>query len=86
MVFTVVFWKHVVIAAASPLFLLFYLAGSIILYASVFMWMLHTNGAMCILTFWFLAVGFGLMFGYGVLLSKAFLTEWMDQHDYFFFF
>jgi len=27
------------------------------------MWMLYTNDAMCILTFWFFAVGFGVMFG-----------------------
>lgn len=64
MIFTAVFWRHVVIAAASPLFLMAFLAGSMVAYASVFMWMMHTNGAMCILTFWFLAIALGVMFGY----------------------
>lgn len=65
-----VYRENKVIFASAPVFLMLILAGSIIIYCTVYAWQIHTSKAACILRFWFLGLGFVLMFG--ALFSKTY--------------
>jgi len=63
-VFTFKNWKHTVIRAASPSFLVLLLFGSILLYLSVLTFLPNLiNGSLCKLRPWFLGIGFVVVFG-----------------------
>lgn len=69
-IFLIVHWNHRVIVAASPLFLLTILLGSLIVYVSIFSWMPNLiNSSICNLRAWLLPLGFMTMFG--ALLAKT---------------
>jgi cell division protein FtsB len=69
-IFLIIHWNHRVIVAASPLFLLAMLLGSLIVFVSIFSWMPNLiNDSICNLRAWLLPLGFMTMFG--ALLSKT---------------
>ena len=69
-IFLFVHWRHRVIVAASPLFLLTILLGSLVVYISIFNWMPNLiSDSVCALRAWLLPIGFMAMFG--SLLAKT---------------
>jgi hypothetical protein len=70
LVFLAAHWKNRVITAASPLFLVTIILGSLIVYISIFSWMPNLiNDSVCNLRAWLLPLGFMTMFG--ALLAKT---------------
>jgi hypothetical protein len=61
--FVVKFRDNRTITAASPVFLMAILIGSILLYSTYFAWVLQAATAACYLRYWLLGVGFVTMFG-----------------------
>lgn len=61
--------KYKAILASSPLFLYLMLVGSVMIYAGIITWPLHTSSALCMIHWWLLGIGFILMFG--ALLVKT---------------
>lgn len=55
--------KHPILHSSSPMFLMIILFGSILLYSSIFAWMLQAATASCYLRYWLLCLGFVLTFG-----------------------
>lgn len=68
-ILTFVFRNTKGIVASSPLFLYLMLAGSLLIYAGVITWALHTTTFLCMLHWWLLGLGFTVM--YGALLVKV---------------
>jgi len=63
-IFTIKFWNHTVIRAASPSFLILVLLGSIMLYLSVLSFLPNLiNDTLCKLRAWLLGIGFVVVFG-----------------------
>lgn len=63
-------WKHKVIVAASPLFCLTILIGSMMVFISIFNWMPNLiTDSVCNLRVWLLPLGFMTMFG--ALIAKT---------------
>jgi hypothetical protein len=63
-VFLFVHWNHKVIIAASPVFCLTILLGSMLVFISIFNWMPNLiNDSICNLRAWLLPLGFFMMFG-----------------------
>jgi len=64
MIFTIINWKKPTIRAASPVFLMMVLVGSIVLYLSVLTFFPHLlSDAVCTIRAWFLGIGFVILFG-----------------------
>jgi hypothetical protein len=65
------YWHSRSVEASSPTFLTIMLVGSFLLYATVPSWMIHVDetGVSCHLRFWFLCLGFTLLFG--TLVAKT---------------
>jgi len=61
--FVGVYRNHTLLNAASPLFLMTILIGSILVYSTYYAWLIEANTAACYARFWLLGVGFVLMFG-----------------------
>jgi ABC-type branched-subunit amino acid transport system substrate-binding protein len=57
------FRAHRIVIAASPLFLLAILVGSILIYSTYFAWLLQAATAACYIRYWLLGLGFVMMFG-----------------------
>lgn len=84
-IFMFAHWRHPVMLAASPVFCLAVLGGSLLVFASIFNWMPNLiSDSICNLRPWLLPLGFMIMFGsllaktdricriyYGVYKSKA---------------
>jgi hypothetical protein len=58
-----IFREEKAIVAASPLFLIAILIGSILLYGSYYTWVLQAATAVCYIRFWLIGMGFVTMFG-----------------------
>lgn len=70
LIFLFYYWKHPVVYAASPLFCVTIVVGSMLVYGSVFTWMPNlVNDSTCAMRAWLLPLGFMTMFG--ALLSKT---------------
>lgn len=69
LVFVVVYFNHSVLRAATPLFLIAILFGSILLYGAYYTWLLEARTALCHIRFWMIGLGFVIMFG--ALFSKT---------------
>jgi gamma-aminobutyric acid type B receptor len=70
-VFLIIHWRQPVIYAASPLFCVLILVGSLVVYGSVFTWMPNlVNSATCYARPFVLPIGFMLMFG--ALIAKTY--------------
>jgi hypothetical protein len=69
-VWLIIFRNHRVLTAASPLFLGTILFGSLLLYSTVYAWVLNASTVACYLRFWLLGVGFVVMFG--ALFAKTY--------------
>jgi len=65
------YWHSRSVEASSPTFLTIMLVGSFLLYSTVPSWMIHVDegGVSCHLRFWFLCLGFTLLFG--TLVAKT---------------
>jgi hypothetical protein len=61
--FVIKYSHHRTITAASPVFLLAILVGSILLYSTYFAWVIQSATAACYLRYWLLGIGFVTMFG-----------------------
>lgn len=71
LIFLIYHWNHDVIRAASPLFCVTIIVGSMIVYGSVFTWMPNlVNSSICATRTWLLPIGFMIMFG--ALLAKTY--------------
>jgi len=69
--FLLIFWRNRVVYAASPLFLLTILIGSVLVYVSIFTWMPNlVSDSVCNLRAWLLPLGFMTMFG--SLIAKTY--------------
>jgi len=86
LIFVLAFWKHEVVKAASPVFLVVTLIGSILLYLSVLTFIpVWVSDLTCNLKIWMISLGFTLMFGALFAKSCAFLFLFFFSHDSFFF-
>jgi hypothetical protein len=64
------FRERKILVASSPLFLLIMLAGSVLMYLTIFAWVLESQTVACHMRFWLLGIGFVLTFG--ALFAKTF--------------
>lgn len=64
------FRERKILLAASPLFLIIILVGTILMYLTIFAWLLESRTAACHMRFWLLGMGFVLCFG--ALFAKTF--------------
>lgn len=64
------FRERKILLAASPLFLIIILVGTILMYLTIFAWLLESRTAACHMRFWLLGMGFVICFG--ALFAKTF--------------
>lgn len=74
------FQDRKILLASSPLFLMIILIGTILMYSTIFAWMLESQTVACHMRFWLLGVGFVLAFG--SLAAKTFrVMRIFDSHS-----
>lgn len=74
------YWSHDVIRAASPPFLLVFLAGSLILYLSVLTWPITSvSMSICHLRIWAIGIGFVLLFASLIVKSYRIYRLWSNE-------
>ena len=64
------FRERKILLAASPLFLIIILAGTILMYLTIFAWLMESQTVACHMRFWLLGMGFVICFG--ALFAKTF--------------